>query len=116
MSLRECYEAMGADYDEMFSRVGNEGLMERFLHMFLEDGSYEALKKELEEKNAEEAFKAAHTLKGVALNLALTKLVASASEITDALRGGNLSAEIFEIMDRVTIDYERTTNAIKNLS
>ena len=115
MSLRECYERLGADYEDMFSRIGNEGLMKKFLQMFLEDESYAQLLQALKEEKAEEAFRAAHTLKGVALNLALTKLVSSASGLTETLRGGKIPDNIADMVEAVTKDYEQTVKAIAEL-
>ena len=52
--------------------------------------SFSQLQSTLEEKNVEEAFRAAHTLKGVAQNLGFTPLYEATATLTEVLRAGNL--------------------------
>lgn len=74
MNINECYQAMGADYEEVFGRLRSERLITKFVLKFPGDPSFSQLQSTLEEKNVEEAFRAAHTLKGVAQNLGFTPL------------------------------------------
>ena len=53
MTVRECYEAMGANYDEVFSRLRSDERIVRFLIKVAEDGSYALLCRSLEEKYME---------------------------------------------------------------
>lgn len=70
MTVKECYEKMGANYENVLSRLGgSEALVKRLVLKFLDDASYQKLEEQLLNKNVEEAFRAAHTLKGVCLNL-----------------------------------------------
>lgn len=89
MTIKECYEACGGNYEEVLGRLRSERLVVRFAGKFLADPSFEALKTSLEEKNYEEAFRAAHTLKGVCQNLGLTRLYLSSEKMTEALRPGH---------------------------
>lgn len=73
MTLKECYDALGGNYEDTVRRLYNEKLVEKFLFKFEEDPSFENLKKALEEENLEAAFRAAHTLKGVAQNMGFDK-------------------------------------------
>lgn len=83
----------GIDIEEAMSRfMNNEGLMMKFLLRFPEDQSFAQMKKALEEKNADEAYQAAHSLKGLAGNLAMKKLFKVASQVVDDLRKGDLQA------------------------
>lgn len=86
MTIRECYEAMGGDYEEVLARLEKEEWIQRFALKFLEDPNYGILCAAMEEGNLEEAFRAAHTLKGGSLNLGFKKLQESSHEITEALR------------------------------
>ena len=90
MTVKECYEQMGADYEGVLGRLRSEALIKKFAKKFLDDGSYASLKKGLEEQNGEEAFRAAHTLKGVCQNLGFDNLYAKVTEqyekTTDAIR------------------------------
>ena len=74
MTVQECYESMGSDFEGVLGRMGSEAMVKRFALKFLDDPSYGNLVKAVEEQNAEEAFRAAHTLKGICLNLGLDRL------------------------------------------
>lgn len=65
MTIQECYKEMGADYEEVFHRLPRESMVRKFALMFLNDDSYPKLEQSLKEGNAQEVFRAAHTLKGV---------------------------------------------------
>ena len=74
MTIQECYRQMGANYEDVLKRLYNEGMICRFTLMFLNDDSYPKLEQALKEGNVKEAFRAAHTLKGVCQNLGFTNL------------------------------------------
>ena len=74
MTVQECYESMGSDFEGVLGRMGSEAMVKRFALKFLDDPSYGNLVKAVEEQNAEDAFRAAHTLKGICLNLGLDRL------------------------------------------
>ena len=86
MTLRDCYAQMGGNYDDAVSRLMNESLMERFMKKFLSDPSFNDLKTAIDNNKREDAFRAAHTHKGVAANLAFTRLRDSSSLLTETLR------------------------------
>ena len=112
MTIQECYKEMGADYDEVFHRLPRESMIRKFALMFLNDDSYPKLEQSLKEGNAQEAFRAAHTLKGVCQNLGFTNLYQPAYELTEVLRAGTLEGS-GEWFSRVTEQYKITTDAIR---
>ena len=112
MTVKECYEQMGADYEGVLGRLRSEGLIKKFAKKFLDDGSFRSLKDNLAQKNGEEAFRAAHTLKGVCQNLGFTNLYQPAYELTEVLRAGTLEGSK-EWFDRVTEQYNITIDAIR---
>lgn len=112
MSLQECYAAIGGDFEGILGRLGSEKLVERFALKFLADGSYPSLIKAMEEENYEDAFRAAHTLKGVGMNLGFTGLHEASDLLTEALRGGNKPADD-TLLDKVKAEYEKTVAALK---
>ena len=71
MELKEVYEKLGGDYDDVVRRLMGEKLVRKFLLKFLDDKSYADLERTLSEGDYKEAFRAAHTLKGVAANMGL---------------------------------------------
>ena len=88
MNLKELYACCGGDFDTVMDIWRSDERVARFLGRFLEDGSYANFHKFLDAGNLPEAFRAVHTLKGVCLNLCLTRLSESSATVTDALRGG----------------------------
>ena len=72
MTIQECYQKMGADYEDVLKRLYSESMIRKFARMFLDDDSYPKLEDALKKENVEEAFRAAHTLKGVCQNLGFT--------------------------------------------
>ena len=49
MTMQECYEAIGGNYEAVLGRLHSEALIRRFALKFLEDQSYIQLKQALEE-------------------------------------------------------------------
>ena len=47
MTMRECYEAIGGNYEDVLGRLHSEALIRRFTLKFLEDQSYIQLKQAL---------------------------------------------------------------------
>ena len=92
MKLKEFYREIGSSYADVTARLGNEEFVRYFVLLFKDDKSFEELKESLKKGLAEDAFRAAHTLKGVAANLGFSALYENAAEITEALRGGDLNA------------------------
>ena len=112
MTIQECYKKMDADYEDVFHRLPRESMIRKFALMFLNDDSYPKLEQSLKEGNAQEAFRAAHTLKGVCQNLGFTNLYQPAYELTEVLRAGTLEGS-GEWFSRVTEQYKITTDAIR---
>ena len=112
MTLKECYAAMGGDYDEAIGRLRSEKLVQKFVLKFLSDGSYDLLCASMESGNYEEAFRAAHTIKGVCSNLAFTVLGKSSSALSEALRGG-YTPEADALAEQVKREYQETVQAIR---
>ena len=73
MAIQECYQQLGGDYATLKTRLPSDSLIKRFITKFLDDSSYSELCCALEEGQREEAFRAAHTLKGVCANLGFGK-------------------------------------------
>ena len=74
MTIQECYAALEGDYQEVLGRLYSEALVTKFVGKFLADQSYQLLESSLKAGDYDEAFRAAHTLKGVTQNLSFTKL------------------------------------------
>ncbi len=92
--MQECYEQMGADYQEVLGRLYNEQMICKFVRMFLQDDSFHNLETALDRADVKEAFRAAHTLKGVCQNLGFANLYLPASALTETLRAGKLEGTV----------------------
>lgn len=113
MTLKECYDALGGDYDEAMGRLRSERLVQKFVLKFLDDGSYGLLCASLEAGNRGEAFRAAHTIKGVCQNLSIQKLQDSSSRLCESLRNG-YTPEADDLAEEVRADYAQTVAAIRS--
>lgn len=115
MTIRECYKAIECDFDEVLKRLVSETLVKKFALKFLNDPSFGQLKTALEEKDAETAFRAAHTLKGVCLNLGFTNLFPPSQELTEKLRGADDVDGTEELFAAVEKEYNRTCEALQKV-
>lgn len=105
----------GFNVGEAMNRFMNsEQLWIKFLKKFKADMSFRDLVKAIEENDGEKAFAAAHTLKGITGNLAMSRLNALISEQTEHLRGeaGGVEAAA-AMMPQITEAYE---NALKTIN
>ena len=116
MTVKECYEQMGADYEGVLGRLRSEVLIKKFAKKFLDDGSFRSLKDNLVQKNGEEAFRAAHTLKGVCQNLGFDNLFAPSQELTEKLRGATTIEGADELFAAVEKEYDRTCEALRKIA
>ena len=112
MTIQECYTALEGDYEEVLSRLYSEALVKKFVGKFLADQSFQQLESSLNAEDYDEAFRAAHTLKGVSQNLSFTKLYHSSHEITEALRTKDYALAA-QLLAPVSRDYEQTVAAIQ---
>lgn len=86
MSLDIAYAAMGGDLETVRKRLMTDERIEKFAKIFLQDESMQNLENALAAGDMAEAFRAAHTLKGVSRDLGFTPLYDVACEMSDALR------------------------------
>ena len=116
MTLREFYTAVGGSYDDVAGRLPNDAFILRFLRMLPKDGSMTQLTEAMASGTVETAFRAVHTLKGIALNLSLTRLVNACSAMTEALRGSAVMPENAPALyDAVAREYALTAEALDRL-
>ena len=117
MLLKDCYDAFGGDYESVRQRLSKDEIIKKFVIKFLSEPSFGNLSSALEREAYEDAFRAAHSLKGVCANLAFKRLEASASELTELLRH---SAEepvdkekCKEVFECVSVDYNAVVDAVR---
>ena len=116
MTVKECYDAMGADYEDVMRRLRTDERVKKFLLKILDDKTFHLLNQSMEEQNMDEAFRAAHTLKGVCQNLSLTRLYGSSNQLSEQLRENReYSQKVEELVAQVKEDYDITIASITGL-
>lgn len=116
MTVKECYQAFGGNYEECMGRLRTDERIAKFLTKILNDESYKLLVTSMEQRNMSEAFRAAHTLKGICLNLSLTRLYESAVKLTEALRNReDYGPDLDPLVEQVGKDYKLTMDVIAQL-
>lgn len=78
----------GADVETTIKRfMGKEDIYEKFVRKFPQDQNYKMMGEHLRNRNYEEAYKCAHTLKGVSANLGFDPVYKAVSVLVEELRG-----------------------------
>ncbi len=113
ISMREAYEKIGANYDDACARLMGGEMLARFALKFLDDESMDRLEAAMAAGDAEEAFMAAHTLKGVSQNLGFDNLYEPAVVVTEALRGADAVDGAREGMHALHQQYAATMSALR---
>ena len=80
---------MGIDSKTVVRRLASEALVKKYLKKLMDDATYSQLIRAMEEEEYDVAFRAAHTLKGLCLNLGLEPLGEISSQMTELLRAPN---------------------------
>ena len=109
------YEQMKGDYDSVFSRLRDDGRIKKYLIMFMDYKYDNLIKNALMEGDYETAFREAHNLKGICANLSMDALGKSASELTEALRGGKSEVDITPLVEALQGDYDMTISALQKM-
>lgn len=112
MTLKECYDSFGGNYEEVLSRLMDDKRVQRFAFKFLNDTNFDTLCECMKNENYEDAFRAAHTIKGLCLNLGFERLRVSSDELTEALRNGK-SEGAEALLEKVRADYTEVITALK---
>lgn len=117
MTVQELYTEIG-DYEEAKKHLMNDRLIGKFVVKFPGDPSYQQLMEAWENQDSDAIFKAAHAMKGVCANLALSRLFVLVEQVTEAYRPGqtkkNPEANIPEIMKELQTQYKKVISAIEN--
>ena len=83
----DALKQLGCNTDDGLTRcMGNEAFYFKLIGRVVDDKNFQALEDAVAAKNLDAAFDAAHSLKGVLGNLALTPVYEPVYEITELLR------------------------------
>ncbi len=116
---KEKLQAYGVNLDSALNRfMDNEQFYERILSKFPMDENFILMERSLNENNISQAFRHAHTLKGLAATLDLTNISDILIPMTEKLRAGE-SEGIQDLFDQLKIqtnlrpDYRTQSKIIK---
>lgn len=115
MTMQECYNKLGGNLEQIKNRLPSVGIITKFITKFLDDGTFDELCRAMQSGDRKEAFRAAHTLKGLSANLSFDRLFSSAENLTEILRpeSDTIADSAFSGFEAVKNDYELTVNAIR---
>ena len=91
MTLEAFYAKIGGNSADVLRRLPSEAMVRKFIGKYPADTSWGSLESAINSQDWEAAFRAAHTLKGVAQNLGFQRLYLSSTALTEALRGPQAS-------------------------
>lgn len=114
MNVKKCYEIMNGDYEDVKGRFLTDARIRRFALLFLNDGSMDDLRAAMRDKDCEKGFQAAHTLKGICLNLGFTGLYMPVYKITEMLRERDYESAAVE-MPAVETAFDATIRGLREL-
>lgn len=116
MELYQLYASIGSDYEVVLARFcNNRALMKRFIKSFIDDSTFKALVKAVEEKHYKEIEGQAHTLKGVSANLGFDRLHSACEEVVVCIRKEKYE-ETEKVFQHVQDEYNRVIAEIRKVT
>lgn len=104
----------GFDVDGTLKRfLNNTGLYEKCLKKFLDDESYDVLIAAYEAGNCQDAFKAAHTLKGLSSNLGINSLYHILQPMVEKLRVDDMN--VAEEIEQLKAAYQEAYDLVAQI-
>lgn len=118
MTIKECYDAIQSNYNEVFERLGKEERIIKFSKMFFTTGDIDSLKDAVDKLDANLTFEISHTMKGNCLNIGFTVLTKKISELVEYVRGREIKdpSELAKLYDVVKEEYDRNKKVFDQLS
>ena len=114
--IREKLEGVGVDVNDLMERLmGNMTLISRFFKRFPDDASYERMVAGIEKGDVEEAFRGAHSLKGVCANLSMKRFLTVLNPLVDKLREGQLDG-VQVMLSSVDEEYRKIVTMIQDIT
>ena len=116
MTVQELYTEI-ADYEEAKKHLMNDRLIGKFVVKFPGDSSFSQLVDAWEKRDGDGIFKAAHAMKGVCANLALSGLSVLVEQVTEEYRPGQTkqlpAIDMPQVMAELQEQYQNVVAAIE---
>ena len=115
MTIQEFYKQSGSNYQEALTGLGNEERIAKYLNKFAETHIASKIEESLNNKDNKAAFMDSHNLKGMCLNVSLTKLGDAACDLTESLRYGP-TGDVEGLFANVKNEYEKIEGLILQIN
>lgn len=115
MNIRDFYVEVGGNFNSVIERFSSVDMIKRFLFKFVDDPFYVELHDAFDKDDVKEAFRAAHTIKGIVANLGLDNLYRVASDLTETLRHQE-TLPGREVLLPIEREYKRVIGLIEELN
>lgn len=103
----------GIDYAEGLQRfAGNLAIYNKYLYKFPQDPNFDGLRNAMQNEDYRDAFRYAHTLKGLTGNLSINLLFEQMRQLTEALRNENDIALAKSLWPAIEKAYQNATASI----
>jgi len=114
MNIREFYSLAGGNYDEILQSLGKEERVIKFVKMFPSQNQIENIDTALKAQDYQTAFREAHNLKGMSINIGLKNLFKVSSDLTESLRNGPVG-DVNGLYELTSIEYKKTCELISQI-
>ena len=115
MTLEECYNEIGGNYIDVLKRLLKEERVLKFVKTFPSQDVITPIETALNNKDYKNAFMASHSLKGVCATLSFSRLFKSSSDLTECLRGDEITEDPIPLFKILKENYKETVDAISKL-
>ncbi len=88
MDVRDLYTTIGVDFDDVLALLRKEDRVKTYLVQTMEEPAFAELDRAMASREYDSAFRAAHTIKGMGMNLMLEPMTAAAVDLVECLRNG----------------------------
>lgn len=109
--IKDFYKNISGDYEDVLLRLPTDEFILRIVKRFSTDDTYSHLMEAAKAEDIQECFKTAHKLKGIAANLAFTKLYELSSEICEQTRALTNKADE-SLIEHLTENYNKIIEQI----
>lgn len=86
MDMRKLYSSMGVEYDDVLALLRKEDRIKLYFTQMMTDPSFDELEQAMAKREFPTAFKAAHTIKGMSMNLMVKPLSEASIALVECLR------------------------------
>ena len=115
MNVREIYESLDYDFGDVTSRLtDDEAFIARILIKFSEDENISKLEKALGSEDYNEAYEAAHAIKGLSSNMGFLRNYELALKLSEKLKASEHDG-LDELFEELKGENDRVLDAISKL-